>query len=232
MLSFIFCELKAQNLSFDVDAAGIGANGVIRFNDPSLMGEKAGVKVDYTDIRGNCFFESKWNLGIVRLRNKTAVKFSKLRLNSHTNQIHYLNSTGLEFAADSKNVDDILFLDSKDTTKITIRLKKYIVDGQESFFEELTQGHVIFLKRTIVTLFKGEYDVSRAKHDFRFIKKIDYFLKIDTQIDQLEDLSKESVSAHISLSEKSEAWLAMKKNKLKSEANLIEFLEYYNLTQN
>lgn len=221
-------DLVAQNLSFDVNGAGIGATGVVRFNDPSLMGEKSVAKVDYSDIRGNCFLDSKWSPAVVRLNNKAVVKFSKARLNLYTNDIHYLDQTGLEFAANSKVVDYIQLLDSEDTTKIVLSLKKLLVDGRESFFLELTTGRIVLLKRTLVTLFKGEYDVTRAKNDFRFVKKVDYFLKVDAKINQLNALTKASVSAHIPLSNDSESWLIANRNKLKSEASLIEFLEYYN----
>jgi hypothetical protein len=225
--SFVTCTI-AQNLNLDVSGSTIGSNGVVRFNDPSLMGEKRGVKVDYSDIRGSCFLNNNWNPAVVRLRNKATIKFSKLRLNLYTNDIHYLDPTGLELAADSKIVDDILMFEPDDSTKIVSRVKKYIVDGKESFFLELTQGRVVLLKRILVTLFKGEYDVSRAKNDFRFVKKVDYFLKFDTNLDKLKDLSKASISAHIPLNEKNEEWLKTNKNKLKTEASIIEFLAYYN----
>jgi len=227
MISFKLC---AQNLSVDVDGAAIGANGVVRFNDPSLMGEKKGAKIDYSDVRGSCFLDAKWCPGIVRLRSKAEIKFSKLRLNLYTNDIHYLDLAGYEMAADSKAVEYISVFDRDDSTKIVSGLKKYILDGKESFFLELNQGRVVLLKRIVVTLFKGEYDVSRAKNDFRFVRKADYFLKNETQILPLRDLSKGSLSAYIPLSEKSDSWLMTKKNKLKTEANIIEFLNYANST--
>jgi hypothetical protein len=218
----------AQNLNLDVSGSAIGSNGVVRFNDPSLMGEKRGVKVDYSDIRGSCFLNSNWNPAVVRLRNKATIKFSKLRLNLFTNDIHYLDPTGLELAADSKIVDDILMFEPDDSTKIVSRVKKYIVDGKESFFLELNQGRVVLLKRTLVTLFKGEYDVSRAKNDFRFVRKIDYYIKSDMKISLLESLSRESLSSHVLFDEKGQNWLEKNKNKLKNEDQIIDFLEFYN----
>jgi hypothetical protein len=214
----------AQNLNLDVNGSAIGANGVVRFNDPSLMGEKRGVKVDYSDVRGSCFLNSKWSPAIVHLRSKATIKFSKLRLNLYTNDIHYLDPTGLELAADSKIVNDILVLDPDDSAKIVSRVKKYIVDGKESFFLELTQGRVVLLKRTLVTLFEGDYDVSRAKNDFRFVRKIDYYIKSDTKISLLESLSRESLSSHVLFDEKGQNWLEKNKNKLKNEDQIVDFL--------
>jgi hypothetical protein len=108
------------------------------------------------------------------------------------------------------------------------RVKKYIVDGKESFFLELTQGRVVLLKRTLVTLFKGDYDVSRAKNDFRFVRKIDYYIKSDTKISLLESLSRESLSSHVLFDEKGQNWLEKNKNKLKNEDQIVDFLDFYN----
>ena len=141
----------AQNLNFDVNGAGIGANGVIRFDDPSMMGKKAGVKVDYSDIRGNCFFYAEWSPAIVTLRNKAIVRFSKLKLNLYSNDIHYLDKSGQELVANSKIVGEIFLFDDKDTTKIVSTLTKKIVGGSESFFQvmnqELLHSLVIHLQR-------------------------------------------------------------------------------------
>jgi hypothetical protein len=218
----------AQNLNLDVNGSAIGANGVVRFNDPSLMGGKRGVKVDYSDVRGNCFLDSKWSSAMVHLKNKAVIKFSKLKLNLFTGDIHYLDVKGLELAADSKIVGDILMFDPDDSTRILSRVKKYIVDGKESFFLELNQGNIKLLKQIVVTLFKGDYDVSRAKNDFRFVRQVDYFLVNNGRALRIKSLSKEALLLHITLSEQNQQWLKTNKNQLKNETQIIEFLDHYN----
>jgi hypothetical protein len=219
---------KSQNLNLDVNSAGIGANGVVRFNDPSLMGEKAGVKIDYSDVRGSCFLDSKWNSALVRLRNKSEIKFSKFKLNLYTNDIHYLDGLNRELAAGTKIVDEIFIFDAQDTTKISNTIVKKILDGRESYLQVMNQGKIKLLKRIEVTLFKGEYDAMRAKNDYRFVRKVNYFLMKDSSIELLKDITREALEGQIVLTDTEVNWLKENKNKLKTEDQLIEFLNYYN----
>jgi len=226
------CALCAQNLNLDVSGAGIGSNGVVRFNDPGLMGEKSGAKIDYSDIGGNCFLVNEWRPCLVQLQDRASVRFSKFKLNLYTNDIHYLDGWGRELATASTKVDEIIVYDSQDTTRGISVLKKFIVNGKESFFLVLTQGKLKLLKRNKVTLFKGEYDVSRAKNDFRFVKKTDYFLRTDIKISQLKNLSQESLSGYIVFDEVSLNRLSETKNRLKSEPQVVEFIDWYNSHHN
>lgn len=233
ILLLVACSnLTAQNLNFDVSGAGIGANGVVRFNDPSLMGEKSGAKIDYSDIRGNCFLDEKWSPVLLRLKSKAMLRFSKFKLNLYTNDIHYIDKSGIELVASSKLVDDIFIFNQIDTARLTFKLKKFTLDGNEGFFLLLNTGKVQLLKRTSVTLFKGDYDVSRGKNDFRFVRKNEYFLMNEGKINPLLDLSKDSLKTQLIFSDVQLNWLKTKKNKLKKEIEVVQFLDFYNSTEN
>ena len=227
---FMNCNVIAQNLNFDVSEAGIGANGVVRFNDPSLMTEKSGVKIDYSDVRGNCFLNKEWMPALIKLKSGSSVKFSNCKFNLMTSDIHYLNNEGVELVAESKIVNLIFLFDQRDTTKIVSTLKQIRQDGQESFFQFMNNGKIVLLKKSVVSLFKGDYDLSRAKNDFRFVRKDDYFILESKTINSLTNLNKESLSKYLPINRASVDWLKTNKNKLKDEIQIVNFLNYYNAT--
>ena len=222
-------SVNCQNLNLDVSGAGIGANGVVRFNDPSLMGESKGVRLDYLDIRGNCFLYEDWEPAVIKLLNKSSVKFSRLKINLYTGQVHYFGSNNVEMVSGLKLVDAIFFVNSQDSTKISKSIKKMIFENYEYLFQVLTTGKYELLKRTTVTLFKGEYDVSKARNDYRFIRKNDYFLFFDGRLKKIEELNRENLASLLPIDENSDKWLKQNKNKLKNEDQLLAFLSYINL---
>jgi hypothetical protein len=221
----------AQSLNLELNASGVGNAGVIRLDDPSRIGDKSGVKIDYSDIRGNCFLFEDWKPATIKLTTGGSVKFSKLKVNMYAGQIHYFDKNSVELVSGMKLIERISFVNPQDSTGISNSLKKMPYDNNEFLFQVLTSGKYELLKRTTVTLLKGQYDVTRAKNDYRFVRKYDYFFVSDRTVNRVEELSKNGLNRLLTIGESDEKWLRLNKNKLKNEAEVLDFLNYINNRQ-
>jgi len=228
LLSFSWTLARAQLQTLDVNGAGIGF-GSVKFNNPALIGEKG--KVDYSEIRGNYFWDNQWSPGILVLSNNSAVKLRKVRMNLYTNEVHYIDNKNVELAANNSIVKKVLLLDRKDSTKVTAvfeNFASYKTRGIESFAQVLNQGKAQLLKRVTVTVKKGEYDVMMGKSELSFVWTTDYFILNDGKITLLKRINKEGLFSILEPNDEYEAWLKSTKNRLKSEEDLLAFLTFYN----
>src|SRR5215831_11693837 len=103
-----FCQGQLQ--SFEYANTTIASGGFIRFNNYAALGQKYDDKIDYSEVRGSCFWDSEWNPAILILKSGKGFKLRSAKLNLYTNDIHYLDNKGIELIAQNK-VENIVFYD-------------------------------------------------------------------------------------------------------------------------
>lgn len=225
--------LHAQAPTLDVSGAGTGASGYVKFFDPTALGKKAD-KLEYSEIRGNCFWESDWNPALVIIKNGKGIKLPQVKLNFYSNEVHYTDTKGTEFAAGTDQIRKVVVYEKSDTSKIRAVFVPFASFNPRSkgYAQLLSDGKVIFLKKTTTDLVKDKYDPMLGKSEMRFVSTTDYFLIINRVLSPLKKLNKQSLSAIISPTETDEAWLKENKNKLKSEEDIASFINYRNSLKN
>jgi hypothetical protein len=230
---FLFLSVsvsQAQMQVFDMANTTVGSTGYVRFNNYAELGEKNRQdNFDYSEVRGNCFWESDWNPAVLVLRGGQAYKIKQVKLNFYTNDIHYRDGRGTELVTQS-NVKNVIFFDRSDTLKLKAVFKKiegFKIKGMDSFAQLLVDGETQFLKRKEVRLVKSK-DTMLDHPDLRFVSDTYYYIEENGRIVQLKTTNKESLLSIIKTTEQDETWLKENKNKLKNEADIMAFLTYRN----
>jgi len=224
----IYCS--AQQQTFDMANTTVGSMGYVRFNNYAALGQKNDDKLDYSEIRGSCFWDSEWNPAILILKSGKGVKLNKVKLNFYSNSVHYLDDNGAELVAQN-SLKNIVFFDRKDTLKLIAvfeGLAGFKIKDLDAYAQILADGQTKFLKRTEVTLVKKDNDPMLGHPDLKFVSDTHYYIEESGSIKRLKNISKESLFSIVKPTDEEEIWLKANKNKLKNEADIIGFMAYHN----
>jgi hypothetical protein len=220
---------QAQLQTFEVANTTVGSTGYVRFNNYAALGQKNEDKVDYSEIRGTCFWDNDWRPAILILKSGKMFKLHSVKLNLYTNEVHYLDNKGTELIAEN-SIKNILFLDRKDTTKLNAvfqRIYGFKINSTDSYAQLLVEGKSQLLKRKEVRLVKNK-DLMLDLPDLKFASDTYYYIEENDDIKRLKNISKENISSMIKISEEEEAWLKANNNKLKNESDAVSFFTYRN----
>lgn len=228
-----FCAVvgQAQLQDFNAVNSTVGSGGVVQFNNFAELGQKSTYKLDYSDVRGNCFWDKDWNQAILLLSSNKAVKLSRVKLNFYTNEVHYIDNTGKELIAQN-GIKKIIFYDRKDTSKVAAVFQflfGFKIGNVDSYAQVLNDGKIQLLKRTEVILVKKDFDQMAGKSELKFISEFHYYISEKQNVSPLKNINKTNLFSIIKLLKEDEAWLKENKNKLKNEAQVISFLVHRNL---
>lgn len=219
---------KAQNQTLDLTPTAGAGPWALRFNDASHVKGDGSDGLDYSDVIGECFLEDDWQASLVEFKNNSLQKFSKMKYNLYTKELHFIDKAGLEISASTNSVKRVIFYESSDTLSEKIALERVTINGEPRLIIELNQGIIKLLKDEIVFLEKGTYNVSLGRQEYRFRHKTDYFLAVGREIFRIMELNKNAIMAKCKGSNKIDDWLKQNRNKLKSEKSVVQFLNYYN----
>jgi PIN domain nuclease of toxin-antitoxin system len=231
LLLFIFTTEKAEAQQLNMDVRDF--NGNIQIFDPANPSSKNNVKQSYADVEGSPFWDEKWNPAIVYFNNGTKAKINQARLNLYTDEIHYINSVGTELAIENQGITRLVFLNQNNLTQPIASFAKLVnhVSGNgTAFYKVLNAGinQLILLQKQFIKT--SPYDPIQGKSISSFYSKRNYAIYNQGKIIPLEDLNKKSLQAALA-NDASTFELLMKENKskLKSEKEVIDLLESYNL---
>jgi hypothetical protein len=229
---FFMAAVHAQ-VSSNLDIANPAqTNGIgqVRFTNADALGVKTTEQVKDADVAGSPYFDSRWSKAVVILSSNQAVKANKLKLDLYRNEVHYIDSLGNELIAVSGIVKRIYLYDTRDTAKISAVFEQIAgIDGNgTAFVQVLNNGSAKLLKFTHITVYKKGYDEVAGKDNYAFLAKPGYALLKDGVVSNLKALDEKAVLAVIMPSANETSWLLQNKNKLKSEKDIIGFLNYYN----
>lgn len=145
--------------------------------------------------------------------------------------MHYENEKEGELVAETSLIDKIVFLNSKDATKISAVfavLPDYIDNKPAGFFRVFNNGayQLILLQKNLVKV--SPFDPLLGKNVTSFFKKTYYGIYNNGKTIPLKDLDKNSILEAIPFNASVQPWIKNTKNKLKSEEDFIALLNYYN----
>lgn len=225
-------HLKAQTLTIDVNEASKGPNpGMIMITNSAAIGDKKAKGLTYEDVEGSPFWDETWNSAILYFKSGAMYKLPKAKLNLYTTEVHYINENGSELVAETNLIDKIVFLNSKDATKILAVFAvqpDYIDNKPAGFFRVFNNGayQLMLLQKNLVKV--SPFDPLLGKNVTSFFKKTYYGIYNNGKTIPLKGLDKNSVLEAIPFNASVEPWIKNTKNKLKSEEDFIALLNYYN----
>ena len=234
--SCIFCfgimlvlQVKGQQLNMDVR----DFNGNMQVYDPANPSKSKLNNVGYTDVEGSAFWSDQWNPAIIYFSNGSKAKINQAKLNLYTDEIHYLSGDGTELAVYNQDVTRLVFLNKNNLTQPIASFAKminHITGNGSAFYKVLNAGkfQLILLQKQLVKT--SPYDPIQGKSISSFYSKKDYAIYNEGKVIVLKDLDRASILAAVPLNSFTEDWLKNNKSKLKSEKEVIEYLEQVNLS--
>jgi len=223
MITFFSKIGYTQQLGIDMGAPGAtgGNYGSVRVFDPAKLTDKKTSSLTYADVEGSPFWDDNWHEAIIYFKINGLAKLPQAKLNLHTGEIHYLNPVGTELAVENENIEKIVFINEKDNTKplaVFATLPDYIDNKSSALFRVFNNGYLqlVLLQKNLVKT--SPYDPMLGKNA----------IYINGKIKPLKDLDRNSVLSAIPFESTIEPWLKQNKNKLKSENDIIDLLNYFN----
>jgi len=128
-------------------------------------------------------------------------------------------------------IDKIVFLNSKDATKVLAVfavLPDYIDNKPAGFYRVFNNGvyQLILLQKNLVKV--SPFDPLTGKNTTSFFTKSYYGIYTNGKTMPLKALDRNSILSVIPFNASVEPWIKNTKNKLKSEEDIIALLTYYN----
>lgn len=222
-------DLLAQLKSLDVDPITVGTSGTVRFNNYGEAGMRSSAKIDYSDIRGSCFWNKDWLRAKIIVKSGKAFLVSKAKLNFYTNEIHFIDDKGKEMVVQN-GVKGIVFYLLNDTTQAEDFkvLSGFSAKGKEIFVQVLVKGKIQLLKHTSVDVITKDTDLMLGRKDRKFESTETYYVEENGNVLKMKRISKPNLLALIKEENGDEDWLKEHKSKLKNEKEAIEFITYRN----
>jgi len=90
------------------------------------------------------------------------------------------------------------------------------------------EGRYRLLELQKATVKTSAYDPSLGKAENRWITKSRYFLTDNGLLQPIGDLDKDKILSLVKADATADAWLKSNKNKLRNEADVVAFLNYWN----
>lgn len=187
----------------------------------------------YAEVAGHVFLTDNWQIGNIQLTNGTVAKNVKIKLNLYNNYLHFLNDKGLEMYKEACEIKMIEIEDANKKDSVLQIFKTYEAkrNGKKitCFYEQLTRGHIIFLKLTSKKIVSttNEFNKEVIKE---FVQYNEYFIFKNNEIKELKrkpDFFEELMNDKWELIEK---YIEQKNLKFKTIADIQLLINYYNLT--
>ena len=200
--------------------------------DRNSVIDKYGNKTAYNNnIKGSPFLNDEWLNGTIYGLDLKKMAQVKIRLNTNGNQVHFLDMKNIELVVDKSKIKKVAIYDELNADSI------YFENGfsdtkaelsKSTLVQVLNKGEVLLLKNHTNNVVKKD-SLFGAINVYYFAPTFDYYLKNENNIVQkLKKFDINTLSAILPNKQIITNYLTQK-NKIKSEKEIIEFLNFYNL---
>lgn len=220
-------QVHGQQLNMDVR----DFNGNIQVYDPANPSKSKQNNVGYAEVEGSAFWSDQWNPAIIYFSNGSKAKINQAKLNLYNDEIHYLSGDGTELAVYNQDVTRLVFLNKNNLTQPIAsftKLTNHLTSKGTAFYRVLNAGdfQLILLQKQLVKT--SPYDPIQGKSLSSFYTSRSYAIYNNGKIIACRDLDRQSILAALPSNSAIDTWLKENKNKLKSEKEVIAFLDYFN----
>jgi hypothetical protein len=205
----------------------------IHTNDMMLLSQGQDKDENNADIRGNPFWSEDWATAFL-YTEKYKILVPKVKLNLYKDHVYYVTPDSVVMIATDGLVKGITFFKFGDTTTEVgnfVYLKNDD-DKDYHYYEVMNEGKTQLVKKYHVTLFKPPFDPLTGRADWNYVTKDIYYIYFNGKLSLIKGNNKDAIFSIMHPSASSIDWLAENHNKLKSASDILNFLDYYNGTQN
>jgi len=200
--------------------------------DRNSVIDKYGNKTAYNNnIKGSPFLNDEWLNGTIYGLDLKKMAQVKIRLNTNGNQVHFLDMKNIELVVDKSKIKKVAIYDELNADSI------YFENGfsdtkaelsKSTLVQVLNKGEVLFLKNHTNNVVKKD-SLFGAINVYYFAPTFDYYLKNENNIVQkIKKIDTKTLFAILPNKEIMTNYFTQH-NKIKSEKEIIEFLNFYNL---
>ena len=200
--------------------------------DRNSVIDKYGNRTPYNNnIKGSPFLNDEWLNGAIYGLDLKKMAQVKLRLNTNGNEIHFLDMKNIELVVDKSKIKKVAIFDESSSDSIYFEngftdTKKELISS--NLVQVLNKGEVLLLKKYTNNVVKKD-SLFGAINVYYFAPMFDYYLKNEKNIIQkLKKIDIKTLSTILPNKEIITNYLTQK-NKIKTEKEIIEFLDFYNL---
>ena len=202
---------------------GVSTNGT------ALLSQSDSKDENSANILGNPFWDENWRTAFL-YSNDFKILVLKVRLNLYKDDVYYTTPDSIVMIAKNGLVKGITFFKTQDTTNVIgnfvyLRTED---DNDYHYYEVLNAGKAQLVKKYRVTLFKPPFDPISGTSDWNYVTKSVYYIYFNDKLSQIKGNNKDAVFSILHPSTSSVDWLKKNRNKLKSPADILNFLAYYN----
>ncbi len=200
--------------------------------DRNSVIDKYGNRTPYNNnIKGSPFLNDEWVNGTIYGLDLKKMAQVKLRLNTNGNEIHFLDMKNIELVVDKSKIKKVAMFDELSLDSIYFEngftdTKNELISS--NLVQVLNKGEVLLLKKHTNNVVKKD-SLFGAINVYYFAPMFDYYLKNEKNIIQkLKKIDIKILSTILPNKEIITNYLTQK-NKIKTEKEIIEFLDFYNL---
>ena len=200
--------------------------------DRNSVIDKYGNRTSYNNnIKGSPFLNDEWLNGTIYGLDLKKMAQVKLRLNTNGNEIHFLDMKNIELVVDKSKIKKVAMFDELSLDSIYFEngftdTKNELISS--NLVQVLNKGEVLLLKKYTNNVVKKD-SLFGAINVYYFAPMFDYYLKNEKNIIQkLKKIDIKTLSTILPNKEIITNYLTQK-NKIKTEKEIIEFLDFYNL---
>lgn len=200
--------------------------------DRNSVIDKYGNKTAYNNnIKGSPFLNDEWLNGTIYGLDLKKMAQVKIRLNTNGNQVHFLDMKNIELVVDKSKIKKVAIYDDLNADSI------YFENGfsdtkaelsKSTLVQVLNKGEVLLLKNHTNNVVKKD-SLFGAINVYYFAPTFDYYLKNENNI--VQKIKKIDTKTLFTILHNKEIMTNYftQHNKIKSEKEIIEFLNFYNL---
>lgn len=189
--------------------------------------------VPYDEIKGNPFWKSGWSKAYFYDQRDTLLGIFNARFNFVTNEVHYLDKSGLERAVIPGMLNKVVFMEEVDSTVVATVFRDNIYEIEikatckTCFVQELNQGNVKLLKITRRVVKSGDSLFHTIK-TYHFDDEAEYFLQYNEKYEKIKKLNKENLFSFLPNTSAYSQWISEQKLRFLKEGDFIYFINHYN----
>ncbi len=206
---------------------GVKSNGMM------LLSQGQDENENNADIRGNPFWSEDWKEAFLYTDN-FKILVPKVKLNLYKDNVFYTTPDSLVMIAKEGMVKGITFFNGDDTTSILanfVYLKKED-DKNYHYYQVMNFGKAQLVKQYNVTLFKPPLDPTTGRIDWHYVTKDVTYIYFKGKLKSLKGNNKDAIFSILNPDASCVDWLTKHDNKLKSSADILDFLSYFSRQDN
>lgn len=225
----ISSSVNSQTKTLDLNNRIDARYGIQKMFDAKELGKKnAG---SYPDVQGSPYWSDLWLKAFVQLTNGTVYTVAKAKIDTHTQEFEYLNENEIRMVIDASSIMKVALMKEEDTSAyagVFIVLPDHVDNKPSAFFRICNNGKVQLLAMQKNAIKSGPPDPFVTTQSSFFNKKTYYVLYNDNHITPLKSLDQDEILHQLKPSAEQLDWLKKNRNRLKSEEDVVKFLDQYN----